>query len=355
MRYRSAINRFAGIITVCFVCMTGCASAGNSSSPAVTGNSSAAHETDLFAMDTYMNLRAYGDNAEDALQAASERIQSLEHTLSVTDEKSDIWKINNSEGKGADVSDDTLKLINAAKQFGADTAGALDITVYPVLREWGFTTGEYTIPSEQRIDELLEKVDFAQINVNGSHVTVPADVCIDLGSLAKGYTSDAVMEELSSRGVESAIISLGGNVQALGSKPDGSMWSVAVVDPFESGTDMCIVKVSGKAVITSGSYERFFTGDDGKNYWHIIDPADGYPADNGIVSATIISDSGLMCDALSTAMFVEGKQNAIDYWRTHGGFDMILVTDDKHILYTEGISDVFTNISSMPAEVIAVD
>ena len=354
MHYRTVLHRFAGIIAVCLMSLTGCA-ASESSSTVQSESSTAAHDIDLFAMDTYMNLRAYGDKADEALKAASEKIQSLEHTLSVTEENSDIWKINNSGGEGAEVSEDTITLIKAAKEYGAATDGALDITVYPVLKEWGFTTGEYRIPSEARIEELLKKVDYTQIDVSGTSVGIPDEVQIDLGALAKGYTGDKVMEELRSRGVESAIISLGGNVQALGTKPDGSPWSVAVVDPYTPGTDMCIVKVSGKAVITSGNYERYFTGEDGKDYWHIIDPADGYPADNGIVSATIISDSGLMCDALSTALFALGTEKAEEYWRAHGGFEMILVTDDKRILYTEGISDTFSNISAMPAEVITGD
>ena len=118
---------------------------------------------------------------------------------------------------------------------------------------------------------------------------------------------------------------------------------------------MCIVSVGEKAVITSGNYERYFTGDDGKKYWHIIDKTDGYPADNGLVSVTIIGDSGIMCDALSTALFIAGTEKAQEYWRKNGGFDMILVTDDRRIIYTDGIESGFKNMSDMPAEVISVD
>lgn len=345
----------AAALTMFFsVCMTGCALSAEDNI-SLSDNSSVSHDADLFAMDTYMTMRAYGDNAEEALKDASDRIYELENELSVTVEGSDLWRINDSGGDPVEVCDDTAKLINAAKEYSKDTDGALDITIYPVLKEWGFTTGEYHIPSQQKLSELLDRVDCTKLSLSGNTVTVPDDMQIDLGALAKGYTGDQVMEELSSRGVRSAIISLGGNVQALGSKPDGSDWSVSVLDPFSSDRDMCVVKVSDKAVITSGNYERYFTGDDGKNYWHIIDPSDGFPADNGIVSATIIGKSGLMCDALSTALFAAGTEKAVEYWKTHGGFDMILVTDDKQIMYTEGIADSFRNISEMSAEVITVD
>ena len=128
-----------------------------------------------------------------------------------------------------------------------------------------------------------------------------------------------------------------------------------MVDPFQPDTDMCIIETDGKAVITSGNYERFFIGEDGKKYWHIMDPADGCPADNGLVSVTVIGESGLTCDSLSTALFVAGKDKATEYWRSHRDIDLILVTDNGSIYYTEGIADAFQNISGMPAEVITVD
>ena len=310
---------------------------------------------DVFAMDTYMNLKAYGSNAEKALNEAEKRITELEKTLSVTSEDSDIWKINHSAAQPVSVSSDTITLINKAMEVGAETYGALDITLYPLLKEWGFTTGDYKIPDTQSLNELLNNVDYRGISIKGDEITLSPNVEIDLGALAKGYTGDEVIDIMKSYDIDSAIISLGGNVQALGSKPDGSDWKVAVRDPFSPETDMCVVEISGKAVITSGNYERFFTGDDGKDYWHILDPNDGYPADNGLVSVTVIGENGLECDALSTALFVLGYDKTIDYLKQHSENDVILVTDDKKVYYSNGISEKFTNISSMPAEVISLD
>ena len=300
-----------------------------------------------------MSMKAYGDNAQKALDDSRELIMRLDSELSVTDEGSCIYELNKN-GKGT-VTDSAAVLINKAVEIGDRTGGALDISLYPVLKEWGFTTEDYHIPDDKILADLLSDVDYKSISISGNEVTLPENVQIDLGALAKGYTSDSIMEQMSADGVDSAIVSLGGNVQAIGGKPDGSAWKVSVRDPFAPDTDMCIVEIKDKAVITSGNYERFFTGDDGKNYWHIIDPADGYPADNGLVSTTIIGDSGLECDALSTAFFVTGKDKAVDYWRSDRSFDMILVSDDGKIYYTEGIADSFKNISSMEAEVLRLD
>ena len=335
----------------CFL-LYGCS---ESSSTTIKENKTDPAVRDVFAMDTFMSLKAYGSDAEKAVDDAEKRIYELENELSATLEESDIWKLDNSDGKAVDVCDDTITLIKKAMEIGDKTGGALDITVYPVLREWGFTTGEYKIPEQNRIDELLANVDYRNITVKDNSVALPENAQIDLGALAKGYTGDEIMKIMESHGVTSAIVSLGGNVQSLGSKTDGSPWKVAVRDPFLEDKDMCVVDIINKAVITSGNYERFFYGEDGKKYWHIIDPSDGYPADNGIVSVTVIGDNGLECDALSTAFFVLGYDKTVEYLRSNPQYDVIMVTDDKKIYYTSGIGDSFQNISDMPAEVISVD
>ncbi len=307
---------------------------------------------DIFAMDTYMNLKAYGEDTVSVLDEAENEIRNLEKMLSVTTENSDIWKINHSAGNYTDVSSDTLEIIETAIDIGNQTDGNLDITVYPVVREWGFTTGDYKIPDEQTIESLLKNVDFRQIEINNNSVRIPPEFQLDVGSLAKGYTGDKVIDIFRKNGIESAIINLGGNVQTLGTKPDGSMWNVAIKNPFQTDSEICILSVENKAVITSGNYERFFTGDDGLNYWHIIDTTDGKPADNGLVSVTIIGENGLLCDALSTALFVAGTEKAIEYWHKNNDFDMILVTDDGNIIVTEGIENNIRMLSDMTTEVI---
>lgn len=304
-------------------------------------------------MDTYMELTAYGDNAESALTAAEKRIHELENKFSVNIENSDIWRINHSRGEEVPVGEDTEKLVETALELGRETDGTLDITLYPVTAAWGFTTGNYRIPSDEELNRLLEAVGWQNVSADEGHISVPNGVMLDLGAVAKGYTSDVLMEEFRKNGVESAIVSLGGNVHALGRKPDGSCWRVAVRNPFAPEADMCSVEIEGCAVVTSGSYERCFTGDDGISYCHIIDPKTARPVSNGLVSVTVIGKSGVRCDGLSTALFVMGAEKASDFWRKNRDFELILVTDERKILYTVGLAESFANLSDMTAEVIS--
>lgn len=332
------------LIVVCLFCGCFAAEKGNTAQTAVT-------ERSLFAMDTYMNLRAYGEQAETALIQSCEKITELEELFSVTKEGSDIWRINQAEGNVTEVGEDTASILRTAIAIGDETQGALDITLYPVLKEWGFTTEKYRIPTEEELQSLLEYVDYKQIELEENQVRIPKGTEIDFGALAKGYTSDRIIEILKENGVESALINLGGNVHTLGTKPDGSLWKIGIRNPFETG-EMCILSAADQAVITSGNYERYFTGEDGKEYWHILDAADGYPADNGLVSVTIIGEEGVRCDALSTALFVAGLEHAADYWRDKQDFDMILVTEDGKLYITEGIKENLKNVSKMPMEIM---
>lgn len=308
-------------------------------------------QIDIFAMDTYMSLTVYDENGDALLQQASERITELEQIFSVTQPDSDTSRINAHAGKPVEICGDMAVVMKKGLKIGAESNGALDITIYPLLQAWGFTTDALHVPDADTIAALLPYVDYTQVQLDGNTVTIPENVMIDLGALVKGYTSDAVIGLFRENGVTSAIVSLGGNVQALGRKPDGSLWTVGVVDPFSPSENMCTLQIENQAVITSGNYERYFE-EDGKRYWHILDRTDGFPADNGLVSVTVVGDSGLTCDALSTALFVEGTEKAVNHWRQTGGFEMICVTDDGRILLTEGLKDSFLSLSDMPVEVI---
>ena len=328
-----------------------------------------AHQRDLFAMDTFFTLTAYGSEAEEGLEVCILKVRELEGLLSVTAEGSNLQEINreavltskkgNAERADADVvnvsvAEDTYLLIGAAKDLCEETEGSLDITLYPVLREWGFTTGAYKIPDRENLEELLQRVDYSQIDLEEETqtISVPAGIELDLGAVAKGYTGDCLMEILRKQGVTSAMLDLGGNIQTLGTKPDGSLWRIAVKNPFDGSEMIGVLEVADKAVITSGSYERYFVGEDGRRYWHILDPADGYPADNGLVSVTIVGENGTRCDGLSTALFVMGKERAVEFWRQHLDFEMILVMEDGEIFFSEGLEDCFECSEHWSAEKI---
>lgn len=315
---------------------------------------------ELFAMDTYMSLTAYdcgGDSscsAEAALSEAVECICSLERELSVTLKESDISILNDSAGEPAAVGGDALSIIGTSLEISGQTDGALDITVYPLVREWGFTTGEYKIPEDEVIRSLLANVGYDRISVEGQTVTIPQGTEIDLGALAKGYAGSRAVEILKEHGVTSAILDLGGNVCALGAKPDGTPWRVAVADPDNGSEYLGILDVEDRFVVTSGKYERYFEGSDGKKYHHIIDPKTGMPSENGVKAVTVIGSDGTRCDALSTALLVMGEERAVRYWREYGGFDMLLLTDDRRVLITSGISDSFRLSSDCEISVISM-
>lgn len=298
-------------------------------------------EASLFAMNTYMTFTAYGENAQSALDESTELIETAESLWSVTDQASEIHQANHSGGQPVSVSEETAALISFALEMAKQTNGALDPTIYPVLMAWGFTTDSKQVPSQQQIDTLLEQVDYTKIQLEGTTLTVPEGMQLDLGAVGKGYTADLVAEVLRKHGITSALISLGGNIHAIGSKPDGSDWRIGIRAPWESG-NLGILKISDAAVVTSGGYENYFEDDAGNVYWHILNPATGYPADSGVQSMLIVGPEGKRCDALSTALFVMGPEEAEAYWRKNGGFEMLMVTDEHEILLTEGIARRFT-------------
>jgi thiamine biosynthesis lipoprotein len=251
------------------------------------------------------------------------------------------------------LSEDVTDLLTQALDICAFTDGALDISIYPVLRAWGFTTGDYGVPAEDTLSELLTHVDYQAIHLDGNTVTLEPGMEIDFGSVAKGYTGDRVLSLLRENGVTSALLNLGGNVQALGAKPDGSPWNVAILDP-RSSDYLAAVEIEDQAVITSGGYERYFE-EDGVTYWHIIDPATGAPARSGLISVTIVGDSGLLCDGLSTSLFVMGLEDATALWRQREDFEAVFVTDSGQVYITEGLESRFTLLSGEEATVIYRD
>ena len=298
-------------------------------------------ENSFFAMNTYMTFTAYGEQAEDALADARVRVEEVEALWSVTDEGSEIYRANHSGGEPVNVSEETAELVSFALEMAEKTDGALEPTIYPVLRAWGFTTDTKQVPSQEEIDALLEDVGHEKITLDGTLLTVPEGMELDLGAVGKGYAGDLAAEAVRARGIECAILSLGGNIQAVGSRPDGTDWRVGLRSPWEDGT-LGVLRVSDQAVVTSGGYENYFEDKDGNVYWHILDPETGYPAKSGLLSVTIICPQGRMGDALSTALFVMGPQKAEEYWRENGDFEMILVTEEGEILITEGVADRFT-------------
>ena len=383
---------------------------------------------DVFAMDTYMNLLAYGDRAEEAVLAAAQEIHRIDDMLSTGNPESEISKLN-AAGTGH-VSEDTLYLIKESKTLYEETNGLFDIAIYPVMKLWGFPSQEYRVPTEEEIKTGLTLTDASKIAIGGAAAAAPESAAegkaeakttakteeaskakaedadsktaeasapeagdgggvtdqpataeepaaadqpaavaqeteaadksaqtlvlfgasgmeIDLGGIAKGFTSSRVMEVFREYGIEHGLVSLGGNVQALGTKENGKPWRVAIQNPESELDYLGILDIEDKCVITSGGYERFFEKD-GVRYHHIIDPRTGYPADSGIISATIISKDGTLADGLSTSLFIMGKDQAEKYWRKNADrFDYILEDEAGKLYVTEGAAAILTTEAEM--------
>ena len=293
---------------------------------------------EFLAMDTAMRLTVYGQGAGEAAGLARERVLELEALLSVTDENSDVCAAN--RNGGGTLHADTAALLERALALCGETGGALDVSIYPVVRAWGFTTGAYRVPEEAELAALLERVDYTRISLEGTVLTLPEGMELDLGAVAKGWTGDRLMELLRREGITSAIVELGGNVQALGSKPDGSPWRVAVQAPDGSGYAGAL-EITDCAAVTSGGYQRYFE-QDGETYCHIIDPAGGRPARSGLASVTVVAEEGAAADALSTALFVLGRERGEALWRERGGFECVFIGEDGSVAVTQGLEGRFS-------------
>lgn len=305
------------------------------------------HDAQIFAMDTVMSLTAYGDSGEAGLTAAEGVINALDQMLDPEREGSTVYNINHALGAGTSVTGQISEMLSVAQTVYERSGGALDLTIYPLVKAWGFIDGQYRVPSEGEITSLLTNVGFDKIRITSmsdtdtSLLVLPTGMEISFASVAKGCAAKYAIQAMAAEGVRSAVISLGGNVQTLGERPDGTLWNVAVQDPEDTNSYAGILSVGETAVVTSGGYQRYFVANDGTVYQHIIDPSTGYPVDSDLLSVTIVCDDGTLADALSTALYVLGEDGAIEYYEDYPGFEMILVTDDGRTLVSSGLTDAF--------------
>ncbi len=300
------------------------------------GRQNASCTRQIFAMDTVMEFTAYGENAEEAVEAAVKEVERLDALWSTGEASSEVFRINQ-EGQG-EVCEDTRVLLAKAWEVFDDTGGLFDFTVYPLMELWGFPTGEYHVPSREELEEALPMVDAGQVRLKGAFLKLGEGQKMDFGGIAKGYASGRVMEVFQEHGIESGIVSLGGNVQTLGLRPDGKKWRVGIQAPEGAqGEILAVLETENRAVITSGGYERYFE-EQGKTYVHIVNPGTGYPAEGDLASVTVVSGDAALADALSTALYLMEFEGAFQYWQGHPEvFDMILIGKSGEIFVTEGI------------------
>ena len=288
-------------LTVGFLCilffLTGC-----------TGKTRETVSREGFYFDTVVQ-RAVPEEQEEFLDGAFDVCGEIEETFSRTREGSELYRINHRTDNEVTVSDDMRTVLETGLQFYRLTDGALDITIAPVLELWDFKSEDPQIPDAEALAEAVRKVDAGSLSLEGNSLHFSReDTQIDLGALAKGFAADKLKEYFLENGVDSALINLGGNVLAVGSRPDGTPWKIGIQDPHkERGEISQVVEVTDRSVVSSGTYERSFEKD-GVLYHHLLDSSTGYPKDVEAAQVTIISDSSLLGDALSTSCLLLGEE-----------------------------------------------
>ncbi len=313
-------------------------------------------------MDTAMTVTAYASNktaADEAVAACKDHVEKLDMLLSPTGPESEIAQLNGADDFGglyADaartlpLSPDALALVESSLGMAQTTNGAFDPTIYPVTSAWGFTSGNHRVPSATELASLASRVGYANVLVDNANktVTVKNGAQLDVGGVAKGFAADELRSLLAKCGVSSALFDLGGNVTAIGSKPNGDPWRVGIANPSNPRSLVGSLDIRNATVSTSGAYQRFFTDDEGRVWHHLINPATGYPADSDAASVSVVGPNGARCDALSTALYVMGTERALAFWREHAlqgnddeTFEAVLVDNAGTVHVTAGLESAF--------------
>lgn len=264
--------------------------------------------------------------------------RQYELMLSKTIESSEISKLNNAKGNWVTVSQDTIDLISLANKYSALSDGKFDCTIAPVTALWDFNSEEHIVPNPSDIAEAITHVDYNAIEIDGNKIRLTDEnAAIDLGGIAKGYIGDKAKEYLLEKGVEKAIISLGGNILTI-SPDDDTPFTIGLQRPFdEQGTSYGILEIQNMSVVTSGTYERSFEKD-GILYHHILDTKTGMPVNNGLYSVTIIAKESAVADALSTTCFVLGVDEGMKLIEEIPDTEAIFITSDYEAHCSSGIN-----------------
>lgn len=290
-------------------------------------------EKTFIAMDTVISEKIYGENSSSFIAPVFSIVTGLDETISRFNENSAVYQLN-SEGKTADKS--VVEIINSVKKISDDVDGAFDITVGELSDLWSIGKQGERIPSEKEIKAALEGVDYKKITSDGSYVSFDGGE-IDLGAVGKGFACDLIKSYLSASGAKGGIVSVGGSILAYGDyNKKGDKWSIAIRHPRSENEFLGIISLDEGFVSTSGDYERYFEKD-GKRYHHIFDARTGMPASSGLVSVTVVADSGILSDALSTACFIIGAENSKALLEKYGA--SAIFVDEKMNVTTVGEID----------------
>lgn len=322
-RNRSLYIAFLLTILTVVCALAGCSSPRENESLSMTG----------IYFDTVVQVEVWGAERS-VLEGCEDLCEYYEQLLSPTIATSEVSKINQAHGDPVSVSGETADLIRLAVKYCDLSEGKFDITVASATDLWEFHDNkEGKMPDAEALAEAVSHIDYRCVQVDGDTVTLTdPQAKIDLGGIAKGYIADRLKEYLKDQGIEHALINLGGNMLALGGRYDGTDFQIGIQKPFaKDGTILTSLAVSDRSVVSSGNYERYFEKD-GVIYHHILDPDTGYPIQNDLYQVTILSDSSVEGDALSTACYALGLEKGMKLIRTMEGVEAVFVTDEFEVI-----------------------
>lgn len=294
-----------------------------------------------YYFDTFVSLQ--GRCKESVLQEALQECARYEALLSKNRQDSDVWRLNHAQGERVPVSEETRAILSMAQEVSEASHGWFDVTIAPASALWDFKAEAPALPEAAALAEAAALVDYTQVTIAPAGVRLGEGQSIDLGGIAKGYVADALVSFLADRGVTDALVNIGGNVKALGQNERRGPWQVAIQDPAgQYGSGVGVVSLpSGYSLVTSGVYERGFDLD-GVRYHHILDPHTGYPIQNGVASVSILAQSSLLADALSTACFALGAEEGLALAASYR-VEAFFILADGSTMYTEEM-EVWLNL-----------
>lgn len=312
-------------------------------------------ESANFGMNTEIIHKVFGEYAQEALIASKAELARLEQSLSRFLSGSEVSRINESAGvKPVKISNENYEVLSNAIRFSEISDGLFDITIGPLIDLWDYKHAS-EVPKEARIQQVLPLVNYSNLLLDPHEKTAklrkPGQI-IDLGGIGKGFASDRFIEVLKEFGITSAFTNIGGNVSTLGNKPDGSSWCVGIRHPRHEGCLLGAVWVIDKAVVTSGDYERYFIDREGERHHHILNPFTGYPTKSGLISVTIIADSAMTADALSTIVFAAGIEKGRELLAAYPGTEAVLVDNCQRVYITRGLKNCYQSTEYMDTDVI---
>ena len=307
------------------------------------------HAQSGFEMGTFVEIRAYGGkNAGEAISRGFGRLREIDRLMSTSIAQSDIAKVNSAPpGTPVRVHPDTAHVVSSAMAYAEKTRGAFDPTVGRLAELWAIGSGNEAVPTSDAIRDALVGVGYQNLVVDStrSQITRLTDLRVDLGAIAKGYASDEIAELLVAENISGGVVDLGGNIRVFGRNPLRRQWRIGIQDPFRPrGSYIGTVDISSGAVATSGDYERYFVAD-GVRYHHILDPESGYPASAQLKSVTVIAETGIEADALSTGLFVLGLDGMFDVIENVPSVGVIAITADRRVIVSSGIAHAFAKAS----------